>query len=104
VAIAVAKNPPKPFNGCREALLKQIRNQMTPNNKGAGNADIHPESGLSRVPQKRASGHGAARSMAMTEVATSLLALLSVGISRPIPPEPNVGRFDRRLFRKRARL
>ena len=51
-----------------------------PNNKGGGNADIHPGPGLSRVPQKRASGYSAARGMAMTEVATSLLALLSVGI------------------------
>jgi hypothetical protein len=43
---------------------------------------------LSRVPQKRASGHRGASSVAMTEVATSLLALLSVGILRPMPSMP----------------
>jgi hypothetical protein len=69
----------KPFNGCREALLKQIQNQMI-QQQGGDHADDHTDPGLSRVPQERSSWPGAAGSMAITEVATSLLAFFSIGI------------------------
>jgi hypothetical protein len=69
----------KPFNGCREALLKQIQNQMI-QQQGGDHANNHTDPGLSRVRQDRDSWHGAARSMAMTEVVTSLLAFFSIGI------------------------
>jgi hypothetical protein len=48
--------------------------------QGGGHANNHSEPGQSRVPQERGSWHGAAGSMAMIEVATSLLAFFSIGI------------------------